>query len=194
MILYYPCLKNTLQLRRCRRIPRGISGYNVMHPTCLPSSRAKKKLYSCDPIFLFFLPNSADVSFYLSSWPVFLLKKRVRKATGDLLCVRTSLHLMTEAAAKAAGPVWSLRITEPWLSVRQYVCLSPCQRYYTLSHTHTHAWIKEKGGIWLRAALISRHLSGLKFNFMFSLPVKKGRLVQLWYVDMKTAAWKFILV
>lgn len=56
------------------------------------------------------------------------------------------------------------------------VSMSACHRARdtTRCHTHTHAWIKEKGGIWLRAALISRHLSGLKFNFMFSLAVKKG--------------------
>lgn len=74
------------------------------------------------------------------------------------------------------------------------VSMSACHRARDTTRCHTHAWIKEKGGIWRRAALISRHLSGLKFNVMFSLPVRKGRLVQLWYVDMKTAAWKFILV
>lgn len=70
------------------------------------------------------------------------------------------------------------------------VSMSACHRARDTTRCHTHAWIKQKGGIWLRAALISGHLSGLKFNFMFSLPVKKGRLAQ----DMKTAAWKCVPV
>lgn len=37
--------------------------------------------------------------------------------------------------------------------------------------THTRELRRREGFDW--AALISRHLSGLKFNFMFSLPVKK---------------------
>lgn len=160
----------------------------------MPSFKSQKKSYiRAIPFFFFFfflpIPRTS-----LSIYPAdrFSCSKNVWEKLPETSCASGPLFIWWRR------PLPKPRVLSGASGLQSRDCLSvsmsACPRARDTTRCHTHAWIKEKGGIRLRAALICRHLSGLKFNFMSSLPVKKGRLVQLWYVDMKTAAWKSIPV